>query len=161
MSHHSEVTPTGTATPTRSKTPATVESFTGVAAALAPVPAPGTAPGSHLPGVQAAGALYRDGRIVAITTVANAVPGKPDGEVDTRPLRPIWQHADDQEWWHAPVTTGAHTPQWATDDAPHHRPGRENVPAARDIATRPGPARITAACRHLLAIPCKWIRRDC
>ena len=63
----------------------------GVVAMLAPVPVPGTPPGSHLPGVQAAGALSRDGRIVAITRLAHAVPGKPDGEVDTRPLRPVWQ----------------------------------------------------------------------
>ncbi len=58
---------------------------------LAPVPVPGTPAGSHLPGVQAAGAVCRDGRIVAITRLAHAVPGKPEGEVDTRPLRPIWQ----------------------------------------------------------------------
>lgn len=62
-----------------------------VAAMLAPVPVPGTPAGSHLPGVQAAGAVSRDGRIVAVTRLAHAVPGKPDGEVDTRPLRPIWQ----------------------------------------------------------------------
>jgi len=65
----------------------------GVVAMLSPVPVPGAPPGSHLPGVQAAGALSRDGRIVAITRLAHAVPGKPDGEVDTRPLRPIWQPA--------------------------------------------------------------------
>jgi hypothetical protein len=59
-------------------------------ATSAPVPVPGTPPGSHVPGVQAAAAVSRDGRIVAITRLANAVPGKPDGEVDTRPLLPLW-----------------------------------------------------------------------
>jgi len=63
----------------------------GVVAMLVPVPVQGTPPGSHLPGVRAAGALSRDGRFVAITRLAHAVPGHPDGEVDTPPLRPIWQ----------------------------------------------------------------------
>jgi hypothetical protein len=57
------------------------------------LPGPGArhSAGSHLPGVRVAGAVCRDGRIVAITRVANAAPGKPDGEVDTRPLVPLWQ----------------------------------------------------------------------
>jgi hypothetical protein len=63
----------------------------GPAAVRAPVPVPGTPPGSHLPGVQATGAVCRDGRIVAVTRLAHAAPGKPDGEVDTRPLYPIWR----------------------------------------------------------------------
>ncbi len=70
---------------------ANLEQRHSVVAMLAPVPVPGTPPGSHLPGVQAAGAVRWDGRIVAITRLAHAVPGKPDGEVDTRPLRPIWK----------------------------------------------------------------------
>lgn len=61
-----------------------------------PVPTPGTPPGSHLPGVQAAGAISQDGQIVTITRVANAVPGKPDGEVDTRPLVPVWRRTSTQ-----------------------------------------------------------------
>lgn len=64
----------------------------GVAGALAPVPAPGTPPGTHLPGLAAAAAARGPaGGIVAVTGLAHAVPGKPDGEVDTRPLRPLWQ----------------------------------------------------------------------
>ncbi|GAB2954764.1 hypothetical protein ACFMQL_36450 [Nonomuraea fastidiosa] len=68
-----------------------------VVALLSPTPVPGTPPGSFLPGVQATGAQSRDGRVVAITRLANAAPGRPDGEVDTRPLRPIWE-PDDTEW---------------------------------------------------------------
>ena len=64
----------------------------GVAAAFAPVPVPGTPPGTFSPGVAAAGAECDGGRIIRITRLPHAVPGKPDGEVDTRPLRPIWQH---------------------------------------------------------------------
>lgn len=63
----------------------------GVAGLLAPVPAPGTPPGTFLPGLAASRAASEDGRIVRITRFAHAVPGKPEGEVDTRPLRPIWQ----------------------------------------------------------------------
>jgi hypothetical protein len=36
------------------------------------------------PGVQAAAADSTDGRVSRIRSVSNAVPGKPDGEVDTR-----------------------------------------------------------------------------
>lgn len=68
-----------------------------VVALLSPTPVPGTPPGSFLPGVQAAGAESRDGRVVKITRLANAAPGRPDGEVDTRPLRPIWE-PDDTDW---------------------------------------------------------------
>ena len=64
----------------------------GVAPALAPVPAPGTPPGTHLPGLAAATAAHSPtGGIIAVTGLAHVVPGKPDGEVDTRPLRPVWQ----------------------------------------------------------------------
>ncbi|MFG1694207.1 hypothetical protein [Nonomuraea sp. NPDC049309] len=68
-----------------------------VVALLSPTPVPGTPPGSFLPGVQATGAESRDGRIVRITQLANAAPGRPDGEVDTRPLRPLWEQ-DDTDW---------------------------------------------------------------
>ncbi|MGK5559101.1 hypothetical protein ACSNOI_46650 [Actinomadura kijaniata] len=66
--------------------------------ALAAVPAPGLAPGSHLPGLQAAAAHCHDGKIVAVTRLAHAVPGHPDGQVDTRPLRPIWQCPHQPAW---------------------------------------------------------------
>ncbi len=65
----------------------------GVVAALATVPAPGTPPGTCLPGLAAAGADHDGNRIIRVTRLAHAVPGKPDGEVDTRPLRPVWQKA--------------------------------------------------------------------
>lgn len=64
----------------------------GVAAAFSPVPVPGCPAGSSLPGVQAV-AARGDGRVVAVTRTACAVPGKPDGEADTRPLRPVWMSA--------------------------------------------------------------------
>lgn len=93
----------------------------GRVAEPAPVPVPGTPPGSHLPGVLATGARHRDGRIVAITRLAYAAPGKPDGEVDTRPLRPIWWRAEPA--WREP---------WRTPAAPERAPGaaRETVPEA-------------------------------
>jgi hypothetical protein len=63
----------------------------GIPARFSPVPAPGTPPGTFTPGVPAVGAERDGDRIIRITRLAHAVPGKPDGEVDTRPLRPIWQ----------------------------------------------------------------------
>lgn len=36
------------------------------------------------PGTQIAGADNEEGQVTRVTRVANAVPGKPDGEVDTR-----------------------------------------------------------------------------
>ena len=48
-----------------------------------PVPTPGDAQGVSVPGVAAArGTSERSG---AVSSTSNAVPGKPDGEVDTRP----------------------------------------------------------------------------
>lgn len=38
----------------------------------------------NAPGVQAATAESADGRVTRVRHVSNAVPGKPDGEVDTR-----------------------------------------------------------------------------
>jgi hypothetical protein len=92
----SDLTDAGAVTDARAVASATppeadLEQRHGVAAMLAPVPVPGTPAGSHLPGVQAAGAVSRDGHVIAVTQLAHAVPGKADGEVDTRPLRPIWQ----------------------------------------------------------------------
>ena len=46
-------------------------------------PAP-QGPVADAPGVQVAGADNADGRVTRARRVANAVPGKPDGEVDTR-----------------------------------------------------------------------------
>lgn len=68
-------------------------------AATSPVPAPGEAPGRSVPGVQTAqGASPADGvhagdkdddSDASVSSpgawTATAVPGKPDGEVDTRP----------------------------------------------------------------------------
>jgi hypothetical protein len=62
-----------------------------VPALLSPVPCPGTPPGTTVPGVLAAGGIGKDGRIVRITRLAHAAPGKLDGEVDTRPLLPLWK----------------------------------------------------------------------
>jgi hypothetical protein len=62
-----------------------------VPALLSPVPCPGTPPGTTVPGALAAAAMGTGGRIVRITRLAHAVPGKPDGEVDTRPLVPLWE----------------------------------------------------------------------
>ncbi|HLH81840.1 MAG TPA: hypothetical protein VKV38_01120 [Trebonia sp.] len=62
-----------------------------VAAMVAPVPAPGAPPGTGTPGLAASGAECAGGRIVRITRLAHAVPGKPEGEADTRPLLPAWQ----------------------------------------------------------------------
>jgi hypothetical protein len=46
-------------------------------------PAP-QGPVPDVPGVQAAAADSADGRVTRVRQVSNAVPGKPDGEVDTR-----------------------------------------------------------------------------
>jgi hypothetical protein len=46
-------------------------------------PAP-QGPAPNAPGVQVAAADNADGRVTGARRVANAVPGKPDGEVDTR-----------------------------------------------------------------------------
>jgi hypothetical protein len=48
-----------------------------------PVPVPAEAPGAHLPGVQLAQRARRRGD--SFGWPANAAPGKPEGEVDTRP----------------------------------------------------------------------------
>ena len=58
---------------------------------LSPVPCPGTPPGTTVPGVLAAGGVGTGGQLVRITWLAHAAPGKPDGEVDTRPLVPLWK----------------------------------------------------------------------
>jgi hypothetical protein len=60
-----------------------------VAAVLAPVPVPGTPAGTFTPGIAAAGAEWDGGQFLRITWLAHTVPGKPEGEVDTRPLRPL------------------------------------------------------------------------
>ena len=65
----------------------------GVPALLSPVPCPGTPPGTTVPGVLAAAAVATGGRVVRITRLAYAAPGQPDGEVDTRPLVPLWKQA--------------------------------------------------------------------
>jgi hypothetical protein len=44
----------------------------------------GPAPQGPVPGVQVAGVEITDGRVTRIRAVSNAVPGQPDGEVDTR-----------------------------------------------------------------------------
>jgi hypothetical protein len=62
-----------------------------IPALLSQVPYPGTPPGTTLPGVLAARGVCREGQIVRITRLAHAAPGKPDGEVDTRPLVPLWK----------------------------------------------------------------------
>ena len=76
--------------------PGTARSATapaGVPALLSPVPCPGTPPGTTVPGVLAAAGVGTGGRIVRVTRLAHATPGKPDGEVDTRPLVPLWKQA--------------------------------------------------------------------
>ncbi|MGR6916233.1 hypothetical protein ACU635_18500 [[Actinomadura] parvosata] len=65
-----------------------------VVARLSPAPVLGTPPGSFLPGVQATRATSRDGRVTKITALAHAASGKPDGEVDCRPLRPLWRQPE-------------------------------------------------------------------
>jgi hypothetical protein len=65
----------------------------GVPALLSPVPCPGTPPGTTVPGVLAAGGVGTGGPLVRITRLAHAAPGKPDGEVDSRPLIPLWKQA--------------------------------------------------------------------
>lgn len=55
---------------------AAAEELMGGPAPQGPVP--------DAPGVQAARADSTDGRVTRIRAVSNAVPGKPDGEVDTR-----------------------------------------------------------------------------
>lgn len=60
----------------------------GRSAALAPdapVPAPGEPPGTMAPEVHAVGADENEGKVGRVRDVAHAPPGKPDGEVDTRP----------------------------------------------------------------------------
>jgi hypothetical protein len=65
----------------------------GVLALLSPVACPGTPPGTTVPGVLAAAAVSTGGRVVRITRLAHAAPGRPDGELDTRPLVPLWKQA--------------------------------------------------------------------
>jgi hypothetical protein len=55
---------------------AAAEELMGGPAPQGPVP--------DAPGVQVAAAESADGRVTRIRAVSNAVPGKPDGEVDTR-----------------------------------------------------------------------------
>lgn len=55
---------------------AAAEELMGGPAPQGPVP--------NAPGVQVAAAESTDGRVTRIRAVGNAVPGKPDGEVDTR-----------------------------------------------------------------------------
>ncbi|MQA87067.1 MAG: hypothetical protein GEV03_21175 [Streptosporangiales bacterium] len=50
-----------------------------------PVPTPGERPGSMLPEVHAVRADAEEGKVRRVRDVAHAPPGKPDGEVDTRP----------------------------------------------------------------------------
>jgi hypothetical protein len=76
--------------------PGTARSATapaGVPALLSPVSCPGTPPGTTVPGVLAAGGVGTGGPLVRITRLAHAAPGKPDGEVDSRPLIPLWKQA--------------------------------------------------------------------
>lgn len=51
----------------------------------AAVPTPGEPPGSMVPEVHAAHADEEGGEVRRVRGVAHAPPGKPDGEVDTRP----------------------------------------------------------------------------
>lgn len=69
-----------------------------IPALLSPVPCPGTPPGTTVPGVLATGGVCTGGRIVRITRLAHATPGKPDGGVDTRPLVPLWKQARRDTW---------------------------------------------------------------
>jgi hypothetical protein len=64
-----------------------------IPALLSPVPCPSTPPGTTVPGVLATGGVCADGRIVRINRLAHAAAGQPDGEVDTRPLIPLWKQA--------------------------------------------------------------------
>jgi hypothetical protein len=57
------------------------------------VACPGTPPGTTVPGVLAAAAMGTGGRVVRITRLAHAAPGRPDGELDARPLVPLWEQA--------------------------------------------------------------------
>lgn len=50
-----------------------------------PVPAPGEPPGDMWPGVNAVRAEADDDEVDEVDDIALAPPGKPDGEVDTRP----------------------------------------------------------------------------
>ncbi len=55
--------------------------------AVPPVPSPGDVPGGSLPDVSTTGTPPGEGEDPATSpgwTVAHAVPGSPDGEVDTR-----------------------------------------------------------------------------
>jgi hypothetical protein len=62
--------------PAPSAPAAAAEELMGGPAPQGPVP--------DAPGVQAAMADSADGRVTRVSRVSNAVPGKPDGEVDTR-----------------------------------------------------------------------------
>lgn len=50
-----------------------------------PVPAPGEPPGDMWPGVNAVRGDADDEEVDGVDDIALAPPGKPDGEVDTRP----------------------------------------------------------------------------
>jgi hypothetical protein len=65
----------------------------GVPALLSRVLCPGIPPGTTVPGVLAAGGVGNGGQLVRITRLAHDAPGKPDGEVDTRPLVPLGKQA--------------------------------------------------------------------
>jgi hypothetical protein len=62
--------------PAPSASGAAAEELTRGPAPQSPVP--------DAPGVQVAAADSADGRVTRVRRVSNAVPGKPDGEVDTR-----------------------------------------------------------------------------
>ncbi len=72
----------GAATPDNPAGDVTPPVSEGTPAGTMPVPTPGEAPGRSVPGVQRTRAPHgaKDGFGIP----ANAVPGKPDGEVDTR-----------------------------------------------------------------------------
>ena len=56
------------------------------------VPTPGDSEGVAVPSVQAAaGTSEQSGKVDGVSITALAPPGKPDGEVDTRPLLPLWR----------------------------------------------------------------------
>lgn len=80
---HAPDTPVRPYTPPTPSTPP-VNIPGNVLATVAPATMPGTL-SRRYPGRQAAAAVTRDGRITRVTRIAHAVPGKPDGEVDTRP----------------------------------------------------------------------------
>jgi hypothetical protein len=112
--------------------PGTARSATapaGVPALLSPVSCPGTPPGTTVPGVLAAGGVGTGEQLVRITRLANAAPGKPDGEVDTarwslcgsEPGPPAvtsepWQAPQIRPTAGAPRTAPAGAPARAGDD---------------------------------------------